>query len=118
MTNPSATSGSKKCVPCEQGAAKLKFEQLLHLLKGLEGWALTETDPPELVRSFKLKNDLQTLAFVSAIGWMAHTQDHHPDVRFGYNTCEVRYHTHSVGGITENDFICAVKVNELFAALG
>jgi len=53
------------------------------------------------------------MAFVNAIAWMAHQEDHHPDLEVSYNFCRVRYTTHAIGGLSENDFICAAKVDAL-----
>jgi 4a-hydroxytetrahydrobiopterin dehydratase len=64
---------------------------------------------------FQFKNYYETMAFVNAVAWVAHREDHHPDLEVGYNKCTVRYSTHSVGGLSENDFICAAKVDSLLA---
>ncbi len=53
------------------------------------------------------------MAFVNALAWIAHTEDHHPDLQVGYYRCTVRFSTHSVGGISVNDFICAAKADAL-----
>jgi 4a-hydroxytetrahydrobiopterin dehydratase len=53
------------------------------------------------------------MAFVNAIAWMAHQENHHPDLEVGYNHCLVRYSTHAIAGLSENDFICAAKVDQL-----
>jgi 4a-hydroxytetrahydrobiopterin dehydratase len=53
------------------------------------------------------------MAFVNAVAWISHREDHHPEMTVGYNTCGLRYSTHSIGGISENDFICAAKVDHL-----
>ena len=55
------------------------------------------------------------MAFVNAIAFMAHFENHHPDLEVGYNRCKVLYTTHAIGGLSENDFICAAKVDKLFA---
>jgi 4a-hydroxytetrahydrobiopterin dehydratase len=55
------------------------------------------------------------MAFVNASAWISHREDHHPDLEVGYNKCRVRYSTHSIGGISENDLICAAKVEALVA---
>ena len=52
-------------------------------------------------------------AFVNAVAWIAHREDHHPDMAFGYHRCTLRLNTHSVGGISLNDFICAAQVDAL-----
>ena len=66
-------------------------------------------------KTFTFKNWLETLAFVNAMGWVCHTEDHHPDVTLGYDRCVVHFSTHSVGGVSINDFICAAKLNALVA---
>jgi 4a-hydroxytetrahydrobiopterin dehydratase len=68
-----------------------------------------------LTRQFDFKNYYQTIAFVNAIAWIAHGQDHHPDLLVSYNKCIVSFSTHSVGGLSENDFISAAKVDALFS---
>jgi 4a-hydroxytetrahydrobiopterin dehydratase len=67
----------------------------------------------ELCRKFDFKNYYQTMAFVNALAWISHAEDHHPDLLVKYNACVVRYSTHSVGGLSESDFICAAKADGL-----
>jgi 4a-hydroxytetrahydrobiopterin dehydratase len=103
----------KRCVPCEGGTPPLdraKAQELHKLLRN--EWKLNE-DGKSIQATFTFKNYYQTTAFVNAIAWMAHREDHHPDISFGYKTCTVFYSTHAAGGLTENDFICAAKVDEL-----
>jgi len=57
------------------------------------------------------------MAFVNAAAWIAHTEDHHPELEVGYNRCRVRYTTHAIGGLSENDFICAAKIAALAATV-
>lgn len=66
-----------------------------------------------LERRFKFVDFHHTMAFVNAVAWVAHREDHHPDLLVGYDHCTLRFSTHSVGGITVNDFICAAKVDAL-----
>jgi 4a-hydroxytetrahydrobiopterin dehydratase len=66
-----------------------------------------------IARTFKFENYYQTMAFVNAVAFIAHTQDHHPDLQVGYNKCRVEYSTHSAGGLSEKDFAAARAVNEL-----
>jgi 4a-hydroxytetrahydrobiopterin dehydratase len=77
-------------------------------------WSLAE-DRNSIRRTFTFKNYYQTIAFVNALAWVAHGEDHHPDLAVGYNRCAVTYSTHSVGGLSENDFICAARVDALVA---
>jgi 4a-hydroxytetrahydrobiopterin dehydratase len=75
-------------------------------------WSLSE-DGRMIQRNFRFKNYYQTIAFVNALAWVAHHQDHHPDLEVGYNRCVVHYSTHSAGGLSENDFICAARIDAL-----
>ena len=97
----------KKCKPCEGGVAPLTPQQVAPMLKGLQGWAL---DGGMIAKTYHFKNYYETMAFVNAVAWIAHREDHHPDTIFGYNRCRVEFSTHSIGGISENDFICAAKI--------
>jgi 4a-hydroxytetrahydrobiopterin dehydratase len=67
-----------------------------------------------LVREFRFTNYYETLAFVNALAFIVHAQDHHPDLAVSFNRCKVKFNTHSVGGISENDFICAARIDELW----
>ncbi len=103
----------KKCVPCEGGVPTLEPDVAEVLLKELaEGWAISPCGK-ELVKDFKFKGYYKTIAFVNALAWIANAEGHHPDIEVGYNHCLVRYTTHAVDGLTENDYICAAKIDEL-----
>jgi 4a-hydroxytetrahydrobiopterin dehydratase len=78
----------------------------------LPGWSLEDG---EIAKTFKFKNYYETLAFVNALAWIAHRQDHHPDLSVHYNHCRVAFSTHAIGGISRNDFVCAAKIESLFA---
>lgn len=93
-------------------APKLDDDAILALLTQVPGWLLVE-EGTALQRTFKFKDYWHTMAFVNAVAWIAHTEDHHPDLTVHYNTVGVRWNTHSAGGVTENDFICAAKVSGL-----
>jgi 4a-hydroxytetrahydrobiopterin dehydratase len=81
------------------------------MIGSLHGWVWENN---ELVKIFSFKNYYETIAFVNATAWVSHHEDHHPDLEVGYNKVKMRYSTHSVGGLSENDFICAAKVDALF----
>ncbi|NIR32657.1 MAG: 4a-hydroxytetrahydrobiopterin dehydratase [Gammaproteobacteria bacterium] len=102
----------KHCVPCEGGTPALEADQARELLAHLDDWTLNE-NATEISRTFKLKNFHETMEFVNALAWIAHREDHHPNLEVGYNRCRVRYSTHAIGGLSENDFICAAKVDAL-----
>jgi 4a-hydroxytetrahydrobiopterin dehydratase len=84
--------------------------QIKQLLATLPGWEFVNG---EIAKTYKFKNYYQTMAFVNATAWVSNTENHHPDMEVGYNKCRVRYSTHAIGGISENDFICAAKVEEI-----
>lgn len=69
-----------------------------------------------LTKTYRFKNYYETIAFVNALAFIVHREDHHPDLHVGYNRCEVRYNTHSVNGISDNDFICAAKADAIYSA--
>jgi 4a-hydroxytetrahydrobiopterin dehydratase len=103
---------SRKCQACESGAGKVGADDLAFYLQQTPGW---EIDGSELRRMFKFKNYYEALAFVNATAWISHRENHHPDIELGYNKVTMRYRTHAVGGLTQNDFICAAKINELLS---
>lgn len=100
---------SQHCQPLEGHAAMGAAEIAAHLT-ACEGWSLKAG---AIEKTFEFVDYHRTMAFVNAVAWIAHREDHHPDVAFGYNRCTVRFNTHSVGGISLNDFICAAKVDAL-----
>jgi len=101
----------KKCKPCEGGVAPLGAEQVKPLLKALQGWSL---DGRSIAKTYEFADYFETLAFVNATAWISHREDHHPDMLVGYNRCRVSYITHAIDGLSENDFICAAKLDALF----
>lgn len=108
-----STLGEKRCVPCEGGVPPLDAARVATLLKELAPrWQLTP-DGQRITATVDFKNYYHTTAFVNALIYVAHREDHHPEVRFGYKQCTVEYWTHAVNGLTENDFICAAKVDAL-----
>lgn len=100
-----------QCRPCARGTPALAPDRVAALLKQVPGW---EQKGGEIAKTYAFKNYHETMAFVNATAWVSHRTDHHPDLEVGYDKCRVRYSTHSVGGLSENDFICAAKVEALF----
>jgi 4a-hydroxytetrahydrobiopterin dehydratase len=90
--------------------SSLSQKRIAALLPKLRGWKL---QAGQLCKTYPFKDYYHTMAFVNAVAWIAHRQDHHPDLIVGYNRCQVCYSTHSVNGLSENDFICAAKVDAL-----
>jgi 4a-hydroxytetrahydrobiopterin dehydratase len=103
----------RKCEACAAGTPPLDTEEAGELLRTLDdGWRIAE-DGKSLRRAYGFKDFYHTMAFVNAVAWVANTEDHHPDLEVGYNYCRVEFSTHSVGGLSENDFICAAKLDAL-----
>lgn len=101
---------ARKCVPCEGGVPPLTDEQADVMLAELDGWV---RDGKEITKTYTFRNYYQTMAFVNASAYISHREDHHPDLLVGYKTCKVTYTTHAIGGLSENDFICAAKLDAL-----
>jgi 4a-hydroxytetrahydrobiopterin dehydratase len=104
---------AKKCVPCEGGVAPLTAAKAKLLHRHLhKDWRIAK-DSKSLKRSLRFKDFYRTMSFVNALAHIANTEDHHPDLELGYNYCRVTFSTHSIGGLSENDFICAAKLDRL-----
>ena len=104
---------SKKCVPCEGGVQPLSRPDAQNLMQQLKPeWRLAE-DTKSIASEWKFRNFFHTMSFVNAVAHIANTQDHHPDLEVGYSYCRIRYNTHAIGGLSENDFICAAKIDAL-----
>jgi 4a-hydroxytetrahydrobiopterin dehydratase len=99
------------CQPLE-GHAPMDATQIAAHLAAVPGWALAGD---AIEKTYGFADYHRTLAFVNALAWVAHREDHHPELKVTYNRCVVRFNTHSVGGISINDFICAAKVDALLA---
>lgn len=100
-----------RCRPM-RGEAPMTDARIRELLGAVEGWTVTEG---ALVRRFAFADFQRTMAFVNAVAWIAEQQDHGPDLSVSWSACEVRFTTHDVGGVSMNDFICAARINALFA---
>ena len=103
---------SKHCVPCEGGVPALTKEQREKLLGTVNNWQVNN-EGTIITRRFTFKGFYKTMAFVNAVAWIANQENHHPDLEVGYNYCTVHYTTHAIKGLTENDFICAAKIDAL-----
>jgi 4a-hydroxytetrahydrobiopterin dehydratase len=103
----------KKCAPCEGGVKPLKPAKVKLFAKQLDkDWKIAK-DSKSLTRSLKFKDFYRTMSFVNALSYIANTEDHHPDLEVGYGYCRVTFSTHSIGGLSVNDFICAAKLDRL-----
>lgn len=105
----------ERCKPCEGGVDALGPEQLRRLLEGLVGW---ELDDRAIYKTYHFKNFHETMAFVNAVALVSHLENHHPDLAVSYGSCRVKYQTHAIDNLSENDFICAAKLDALFEIEG
>ena len=102
------------CTPRRGSEHRLTEARVRELLPEVPAWELAENGHA-LTKTFTFKNYYRTMAFVNAVAWLSHREDHHPDLAVSYRQCRVEYTTHAIGGLSENDFICAAKVDALFA---
>jgi 4a-hydroxytetrahydrobiopterin dehydratase len=103
----------KKCTPCQGGTPPLTRDRANELLGKLDkGWSLA-ADAGSIRRELSFKDFYRTMSFVNAVAHLANIEDHHPDLEVGYNYCRIVFTTHAVKGLSENDFICAAKVDQL-----
>jgi 4a-hydroxytetrahydrobiopterin dehydratase len=93
---------------CQAKVSRLSDQGAQGLLSEIPGWVI---EGDALARAYAFKNFHETMAFVNLIAFIAHREDHHPDLTVSYNRCRVVYNTHSVGGLSENDFICAARID-------
>jgi 4a-hydroxytetrahydrobiopterin dehydratase len=101
---------SAHCTPLRGAQHQLNATQIAEYLALLPGWALVSG---EIVREYRFADYYQSIAFVNALAFIAHAQDHHPELSVHYNRVQVRFSTHDVAGISLNDMICAAKVGAL-----
>lgn len=111
MTDPVSLSALAQ-MRCSHQTTSLSADELAARLADLPGWAVVNG---ALEKTFSFADFHATMAFVNALAYVAHREDHHPDLLVGYNRCSVRWVTHSAGGISLNDCICAAKVDALLA---
>lgn len=111
------TLATRKCVPCEGGVPRLGRDEAKSLLAQVPGWSIVG-DAERIKRSWRVKDFVTALDFFERVGAIAEAEDHHPDLHLeGYRNVSIEIWTHAIGGLSENDFILAAKINELPVAL-
>ena len=104
---------SKHCKSCEGIGFVLTTEQIDNLMLQLDKSWFVVSDNSAIHKSFSFKNFYETISFVNAVAWISNMENHHPDLEIGYNYCRIKLSTHALNGLTQNDFICAAKIDRL-----
>tara|TARA_B100000035_G_scaffold239192_1_gene207465 strand:- start:2537 stop:2872 length:336 start_codon:yes stop_codon:yes gene_type:complete len=105
----------KKCIPCEGGLEPLTEEKAKKYLTNLNNeWKLSE-DSKSIERTYSRKNHYELSSLINIIIAISHSEDHHPEITFTYNTAKVKYFTYAIDGLSENDFICAAKIDKVLS---
>jgi len=103
----------KRCTPCEGGIAPLTAAEASALRAQLHpDWEIA-ADAKSLKRALRFRDFYRTMSFVNALAHVANLEDHHPDLEVGYDYCRITYTTHAIQGLSQNDFICAAKIDRL-----
>ncbi len=98
------------CQPIAEGTSALSDHDVKHLLSHVDDWT---AGAGLIEKTYRFEDHYQTMAFVNAVAWISHREDHHPQMVVGYNTCTLSYNTHTVNGLSRNDFLCAAKADHL-----
>jgi 4a-hydroxytetrahydrobiopterin dehydratase len=106
--------GQKHCKPCEGGVPPLGPRQVSEMLVQVPGWDLCG-DGGAIGRRIEVKGFARAVELANLAAWLGNKQGHHPDICFGWGYCQVSFTTHAAKGLTENDFICAARLNDLLA---
>ena len=103
---------NRKCEPCNSNTPPLEKSDIAAHLAHVKGWQL---DPKKkcIHKEYSFKNYYATMAFMNAVAWIAHRENHHPDCTVSYQSCQVTLKTHAIDGLSLNDFILANKINNL-----
>ena len=103
----------RSCKPCEGGVEPLAADIVAQLLEAIDDAWMLSADGLEISRCFEFPAYSRTLGFANAVAWIAIAEGHHPVLIVSYGSCDVSYTTHAVNGLTDNDFICAAKIDRL-----
>lgn len=104
----------KRCIPCEGGALPLSHNDSMKLLHELQGWELS-SDEKSISKLFTYKDFADAMDFANRIAEIANAENHHPDLHISWGKLQVVLSTHAIGGLSENDFIVAAKIDQLTA---
>ena len=107
---------NKKCVPCEGGILPLVIKEIHKYQKKVDGWNVVQNDKKIyfLEKKFEFKNFLKSKNFINKVGEVSESENHHPDILFGWGYAKISITTHAIEGLSENDFILAAKIDQIF----
>tara|TARA_Y100001958_G_C21149311_1_gene485861 strand:+ start:453 stop:800 length:348 start_codon:yes stop_codon:yes gene_type:complete len=105
----------KKCIPCEGNIPAFEYSEIHKYLKKVDGWDVKEDDQKNyyLIKEFKFENFKDSQSFINQVGNIAETENHHPDIIFGWGYAKVKIFTHAIKGLAESDFILASKIDKI-----
>ena len=108
---------NKKCVPCEGGVSSLDLSEIHKYQKKVDGWDLKKNEGQIyfLEKNFKFKNFVNSQNFINRVGEISENENHHPDISFGWGYAKIVITTHAIEGLSENDFILAAKIDQIFS---
>tara|TARA_B100000767_G_C19568409_1_gene452154 strand:+ start:238 stop:582 length:345 start_codon:yes stop_codon:yes gene_type:complete len=109
---------NKKCVPCEGGALPLDISEIHKYQKKIDGWDVKKNEKKIffLEKNFKFKNFINSQIFTNRVAEISEKENHHPDISFGWGYAKIIITTHAIEGLSENDFILAAKIDQMFNA--
>lgn len=107
----SCSLADKKCVPCSGGVPRLTADEIAPLVKQLDNWEVVDTH--HLHKHYKFDDFKTALTFVNAVGDVAETEGHHPDINFTWGKADITIYTHAIDGLSESDFILAAKIDKV-----
>ena len=105
----------KKCVPCEGGIPSFNLSEIHKYLKKVDGWDVKSDQDKSfyLIKKYTFKNFIESQNFVNKVSNIAETENHHPDISFGWGYCKIKIFTHAIKGLAESDFVLAAKIDKI-----
>ena len=106
----------KKCIPCKGDVPAFNIDEIHKYLKKVDGWNVKKNEKKNnyIEKKFNFKNFIESQKFINIVGNIAENEGHHPDISFGWGYAIIKIYTHSVEGLSENDFILASKIDKSF----
>tara|TARA_B100000767_G_scaffold105070_1_gene100852 strand:- start:184 stop:528 length:345 start_codon:yes stop_codon:yes gene_type:complete len=107
----------KKCVPCEGGILPFDIGEIHKYQKKIDGWTVKKNEKKVyfLEKNFVFKNFISSQNFITKVGEISEQENHHPDISFGWGYAKILISTHAIEGLSENDFILAAKIDQIFS---